>query len=418
MPRLLFLTCHLPYPLISGGRRREYELISRLSRRHEMHLVAVTKTLGEDLENSIVFDDLCASVTLLPAECTDDLSQPLQVRRHGCEKAKATVERIIGERAIDLVHVEAFYMLQHLSQTDVPVFLQEQNIEYLLWKQRAQNARAIEEKTENLWEYLRTLQAEKRAWHVADMCGAITMDDLETMALDLRPETIRLVPDGFDHLAAGSIATMRRRHRGTPVAVFVANFAYQPNVDAALNLMERIWPRVVHAVPDARLLLVGNAPPGEVKRTALRFPSIRVTGRVRDVRTYMQDADVVVCPLRVGGGIKVKVLEALSLGKAVVTTSVGAQGIPAPEEAMRIVDDPGGFARATIEVMRNPSSRARLERQALAKARQLPSWDEAAALLETAYESLLAAGTRRNVPSPPPGLSQSRLTDADVSRTA
>ena len=93
-----------------------------------------------------------------------------------------------------------------------------------------------------------------------------------------------------------------------------------------------------------------------------------------------------------------KVLEALCLGKAVVTTSVGAQGILGPEEVMIIADDPLGFAQATIELMSRPDLRGVLERKAYLKTVQLPTWDEAAGLLETSYEALLAQQPRSTRP--------------------
>lgn len=400
MPNLLFLTCHLPYPLISGGRRREHELISRLAADFQIHLLAITKTYGEDVENATLFEDMCSSVTLLPAEADETSRDPFQVRRHACADGRSTVARLIEQNEIDIVHAEAFYVMQHVPETiSIPVFLQEQNIEYLLWKQRAERACEPEEKAARLWEYLRTLEAERNAWERAAMCGAVSVEDLAVMREALPHDKVRLVPDGFDHLGEPGIrnTTPAGTETGNYTLLFMANFGYQPNVDAALYLCREIWPLIARDVPGADLLLVGNAPPPEIEDISRTVPGVEVTGRVPDMRPYLDHADLVVCPLRIGGGIKVKVLESMSRGKAIVTTSVGAQGIPEATKSMRIVDNPRGFARATVELLRDPGMREALGRSARAQARMLPTWDEAATALGSCYDSLLAAehGARR-----------------------
>jgi polysaccharide biosynthesis protein PslH len=141
--------------------------------------------------------------------------------------------------------------------------------------------------------------------------------------------------------------------------VFVANFAYGPNVDGALWLCRDVFPRVRAFVPGARLMLVGNHPPAEVR--ALAGPGVTVTGRVTSVDPYLEAADLFLCPLREGGGIKAKLLEALSRGEPVVTTSVGSQGLgPEAERALRIEDRSRGFARAVSDLLGDPTERRRL----------------------------------------------------------
>ncbi|HWC13040.1 MAG TPA: glycosyltransferase [Actinomycetota bacterium] len=402
MPTILFVTCHLPYPLISGGRRREYELLTRLARRFRVHLVAVTKTYGEDVENSIVFEDTCESVTVLPAVMSGAKRDPLQVRKHSCPAATATIDRLIADHDVDVVHVEGFYMLQHIPPSaSVPVFLQEQNIEYLLWKQRATQSEDADDRAACLWEYFATLEAETRAWERADLCGALTHEDVDVMQAPLPRGKVRLVPDGFDHLGrateigagedrAAARRVRRRLRTSDPEAVvFVGNFAYQPNIDAARYLVEDIWPYVTHHRPDTKLILVGNSPPREIESLAKKMSSVEVTGRVPDVTPYLDLADLFVCPLRIGGGIKVKVLEALCRGKAIVTTSVGAQGIERASSAMVVEDDPHDFARAMVRLLRSDDARRTLEKRAAARASLLPTWDDAAEALMSAYETLL-----------------------------
>jgi glycosyltransferase involved in cell wall biosynthesis len=133
---------------------------------------------------------------------------------------------------------------------------------------------------------------------------------------------------------------------------------------------------------------VGNAPPPEV--CALADDRTIVTGQVDDVLPYLDAATVIVCPLRIGGGIKVKAIEALRRGKAIVSTPVGAQGLDGPARAaLAIAEDDAKFASHVVSLLLDPGERGRRERRAATAARALPSWDDGAAALTAAYGELL-----------------------------
>jgi glycosyltransferase involved in cell wall biosynthesis len=385
---VLFLACHLPWPPVSGGRRREWELIRRLADRGvAIDLVAVSKTPDEDQRNAPRLRDHCRSVTVVPAEpgAPDHLAG--QVRRHHAPPARDHVGARIAAGHVDLVHVESFY-LHHLlpEPCPVPVVLTDQNVEFDLWAQRARLTRDPAERRELSAEAARTREAELAAWAAADRCVAVTADDARRMRSVVPDLTVDVVPDGIDRFvtSAGPPA-------GPPSAVFVANFAYQPNVDAALHLLRDVTPRVAAMVPEARWSLVGNQPPDEVLAAAAAQPQVEVTGRVPSVAPYLDRAHVVACPLRVGGGVKVKVLEALSHGKAVVTTSIGAQGLEEASDALVIADDAEAFARATARLLVSPSARRRAERRARVAATRLPTWDAAADALAGIWAEILVA---------------------------
>lgn len=392
--RVLFLTCHLPYPLVSGGRLREHELLRRLPG-VEVHLVAVTKTYGEDAANAPFLEGTCASVTVFPAEATPPPSRlPAQVGRHRSAAAAEHVARLLRDGRVDLVHAEGFY-LDHLVPRPCPrpKLLVEQNVEFRIWEQRAAVARGRREREAHGREAATTRSAEVAAWRSADRLAAVTEDDRSAMLAVAPGLEVRVVPDGAP---ARSPALPRRPAQvAGPLAVFVANFAYQPNADAAVHLCRDVWPSVLERVPGAGLYLVGNAPPPEVTRLARRARSVTVTGRVPSVEPYLAAADVVACPLRLGGGVKVKVLESLARGKATVTTSVGAQGLAAAASALVVADAPAHFAAAVADLLSDPARRAILEARARAVGASLPTWDDAAAALRDCYEELASAAAAR-----------------------
>ena len=376
--RVLFLTCHLPYPPISGGRLREFELLRRIGGEVDVSVCAVSKTPQEDSANAGALSPYCSDVQVVAAEPprTADPATPFQVLRHRARHVPAK----LADGDYDLIHVEGFYLMQHLrALAPRPTVLVEQNIEYQLWEQRAANSFGAA-----AWRHRReadrTRRAEHRAWRRADVVAALTEEDRHVISA-AGIGSVHLVPDGVTRPAR----PVRTPADAAPVITFVANFAYEPNVDAAVHFANDVLPSIVQAVPRAQLMLVGNAPPPQVQ--ALAGPSVTVTGRVPDVGEYLQAATVVVCPLRVGGGVKVKMLEALAHGKATVSTRVGVQGLGSDvDRAVVVAESAGEMAAAVVELLRNPERRHRLEAAAAAHAAALPTWDDAAAALLECYE--------------------------------
>lgn len=385
--RVLFLTCHLPFPPISGGRHREFELIRRIGNDVDVTVCAISKTPDEDVANAPSLSPYCRQVQVVAADPprSTEASTPFQVLRH---RARA-VPPVLADGDYDVIHVEGFYLMQHLrSLAPRPTVLVEQNIEYQLWEQRAAHS-AGPVAWRHRREAERTRRAEREAWRRADVVAALTEEDRAVMAA-AGIRNVRLVPDGIARL---DIQPRPTPPDAPPVVTFVGNFAYEPNVDAAVHFRRFVLPLVAKAVPGVHLMLVGNAPPPQVQ--ALAGPAVTVTGRVPDVGRYVEEATVVVCPLRVGGGVKVKMLDALAHGKAVVSTSVGAQGLGAAvRDAVAIADTPADMAAAIVDLFRDPGRRSELEHAALRHAATLPTWDDAAAALLDCYDRA-ASGRER-----------------------
>lgn len=391
-PRILFLSCHRPWPAISGGRRREWELLGRLRDAFDVHLLVVSKTEATEADGGHALAQACSSFDVFPADPRGDREAvPAEVRRHHCPRAALRVAQLTRRGAVDLIHVEGYYLMQHLpASRRLPVVLVEQNVEYELAYQRAAVADPGPGRVDLFARALRTRAAERRAWRSATRVVAVTDDDRRLIKAELPGVKVGVVPDGADHLATPTAAAAESRlpRPGNPLVVLVANFAYGPNIDAANHFCLDILPRLRRTAPDVITWLVGNAPPDEVR--ALAGPTVTVTGRVDEIAPYLDAADVVVCPLRIGGGIKVKTIEALRRGRPIVSTPVGAQGLPAQARAaMRIESDPERFAGAIAELLADPRRREDLAQRARCAGRCLPSWDDAAHALRSIYDDML-----------------------------
>src|SRR4029077_21180246 len=181
-----------------------------------------------------------------------------------------------------------------------------------------------------------------------------------------------------------------------PTVLFVGNFIHGPNVDAALWLMRSIFPLVTRVRPDARLIVVGPNPPNEV--TALAAPTMTVTGAVASVLPFLDDATVVVAPLRTGGGMRVKVLEALAAGKPVVASPLAVAGLEVSDgDQLMLGEQDQEFASAIVGLLQNTDARRRLAQSARDWAVRNLSWDHSIAAYEALHDQLLAAGDRLHI---------------------
>ena len=405
--RVLFLTAHLPFPPFSGGRRREFELISRLSKKFDIHLCSVTKTW--EIDNTYVNNMLgyCSTVNLfkaVPVDAQKDMPYSFQMKRHLSHDARSHIYHELGRHNYDIVHVEGYYLMQLLpSKLKTPIILVEHNIEYLLTLQRFMLSTSSQEKSHYWCEYVYTLKWERIFWRLAKICVTLTIEDEIAMKRSESNINIKMIPDGIDHLKDSSAPKKKRNILNSHIArtigsriLLVGNFAYEPNIDAALYFSNQIFPLVLQAVPNAKLFIVGNEPPPQI--LSLRSNrQIVVTGYVESVIPFYRMADVVVCPLRIGGGVKVKVLEALYSGKAIVSTSVGAQGLGSNTcQALTVANDVTHFAQSVVRLLQNPAERLKLERNAMIYAKSLPTWDHAAQAFVKCYEEMISAEGKSN----------------------
>src|SRR3954452_21458204 len=249
--RLLFVTCHLPYPPHSGGRLREHELLSRMTQRFDVHIAAVTKTLEADEAAAADIPWDHNGISLFPAAQLTGISGVApQVARHQSEAASAGIRGLLAGGRFDVVHVEGFYLWQHLARSRPPAVLIEQNIEWQLFEQQGLQAAAAA-----------TRRAVLAAWRAADVLGCLTREDRRVMK-SLSGRTPHLVPDGADHLRHSDPGVVERNGRRL---LMVGNFGYAPNVDGALWLAREVMPLVRRALPDAQLQLVGTSPPDEIR---------------------------------------------------------------------------------------------------------------------------------------------------------
>ena len=181
-----------------------------------------------------------------------------------------------------------------------------------------------------------------------------------------------------------------------PGLLFIGNFYHPPNADAAKRLVESIFPSVRRWFPDARLLIVGEKPPADLNLS--HSENIIVTGRVPEVTPYLDEAALFVAPLHLGGGIRIKVLESLAAGKAVVTTSLAAEGLDIQDgQELAIAQTDREFVARIVDLLENPEKRLAMAKRARAWACRHVAWEHAIAKYEILYRELLAKSVQSPV---------------------
>jgi glycosyltransferase involved in cell wall biosynthesis len=224
----------------------------------------------------------------------------------------------------------------------------------------------------------------------------VTSERERTVLEALMPgANVVVTPNGVDSEAF----TPDLERAETPGRVIFTGFMdYHPNEQAAHHFADAIWPRVLAEVPHATWYLVGAQPPASFKRLAA-LPGVKVTGRVAETQPYLADAAVAIVPLRVGGGTRIKILEALAMGKAVVTTALGCEGLDVTSgEHLLVADDPGEFASAVIQLLRDDARRTRLGAAGRALVEREYSWARSGRTLVQAVERCVAErGEERDV---------------------
>lgn len=384
--RILFLTPQLPYPPHQGTAIRNWHLIRYVAQRHAVDVLSFAADPGRDLAAAAPLRELCGRVEALPQP-----ARPLRRRLADLALGRADMARRLHAPAFadrlaawladgyDVVQAEGIEMAPYLFNISrgrgAPRLVYDaHNAEALLQKRNyltdARRPARWVAAGYSLAQWRRLERLEVALARAVNHVVAVSNADAEALRAlipDLHP---LVVPNGVDTAFYTPDAPEAHSPLGlpTPLLVFTGKLDYRPNIEACLWLAREVMPLVWHKRPDAHVALVGRDPAPAVQ--ALAGPHVTVTGWVPDTRPYMAQATVFVAPLRVGGGTRLKLLEALAMGCAIVSTPQGAEGLEMAAAAI-LAESAADFAAAVLRLLGDEAERARLGRaaQALAVAR-------------------------------------------------
>lgn len=365
--RILWVKVGGLWPSTTGGRVRSLQTIAGLSRRHQVTVVT-THGQGDDPEGLAKHLSQCHKVISLPytvpkrgsaafpaAVMRSWLSRyPVDLWKWQVPEVREQVTSLMAGGNIDLCVADFLFAAMNVPMNgSVPVVLFEHNVEYQIWQRLAALERRPWRRAlfELEWRKLRAREAEM--CRQANLTIAVSEDDrrrLEQIAPGIRASAI---PTGVDVDYFTPNPALERE----PHLVFSGSMDWHPNEDAVLYFVETILPRIRATVPGTTFTVVGRNPTSRVREIAERAGCI-VTGTVDDVRPFIAEGAVYVVPLRAGGGTRLKIFEALAMARAVVSTTVGAEGLGiGPGRHYVAADEPEAFANAVVSLLRDPERR-------------------------------------------------------------
>lgn len=382
-PRLLWVTAYLPHLGRHGGAARMFHLLRRMSSRYRITLLSFLE--GEDEEQFLPeVQGFCERVEALhripPSRLQLFAYEPFDEFR--TPQMEAAVQACLEDGPFDLIQLEYTQMACYgHRELGIPILLTKPEVDFAACARRARTERNPLLKARWFYNYLQVLQRETSLLKRVDAAICVTDADKHELEKFSRSVPIHVVNSGVD------LEYFRPPEQAADSSriVFVGAFQHYPNVDSVLYFCRDILPRIRSQVPPVELLIVGSQPPVEVADLA-RIPGVTVTGSVPDIRPFMAESSVCAVPLRLGVGMRGKVLEAWAMAMPVVATSVAAAGLRVEDgRNILIADDAECFARRVVSLLEDPGLRLRLGMEGRATAERWYGWEAAAAELDRIY---------------------------------
>ncbi len=394
--RVLFLSPTVPFPLTDGGRIRVFNLLKQIATKNDVTLLAL-ETQPTDAEGVAALQQLGVQVHLVPnAPTLPRLSvgtlikaflkrQPITVARYDLPAYRQKFKELIATETFDLVHYEMFHTAQFHTEARLPGVLSQQNVDSAIW-------RRLCDETVNpfykfaYWTQQLAFQRYERVLSPKFDAVTCTSDiDAAVFQQHCAEDVIEIIPNGVDvsHYQP-DFASEAPAH-----LIYIGSMDWYPNEDAVGFFSDEVLPQVQENVPEVRFSIVGGNPSARVQKLAER-EGIVVTGRVPEIKPYFAEATVFVVPLRIGSGTRLKILEALAMGKAIVSTAVGAEGLDLRDgEEIFIADEPAAFADAVTRLLTDVPLRRRIGENGRARVKQDYDWRSIGEKLHRRYTKIL-----------------------------
>lgn len=404
--RLLWVKAGRILPTDTGGKIRSFHLARQLAKRHQVTFLSYydgppdrdyEQRVDESFPGAVllrtgfplngVFAKALHFAARLPNRA------PYSVSKFYCPAVGEFISRSAREDRFDVMICDFLAASLNFAQPlGAPTVLFQHNVESALWGRRARH------ETNPLRRAVATLEAAKMSRYERATVGqfhhvvAVSENDRDLMSSMTSTDRITVVPTGVD---LSEYRRARSTAKRAPLVLFLGSMDWEPNIDGVGWFVQQVWPQVLTAVPNARFRIVGRDPAARVRAWA--SPTIEVTGTVPSVIEHLRDTAVFVVPLRMGGGTRLKIYEAMAAGLALVSTAVGAEGLDYTDgHDLAIADDAEAFASRVIELLQDSNTRAAMGAAAVQTAERF-DWANVVASFEGALEAAKAVARGHHV---------------------
>jgi polysaccharide biosynthesis protein PslH len=357
--KILMLTPYLPYPPTSGGQIRSYNLIKQLSKNHEITLCSLIKFDSEEkyvsklkpfCKNIYVFKRAKKPWTFSNIINTGFSAFPFLVIRNFSSEQKKELKKIIASEKFDLIHAETFYVSPHIPKTDIPIVLVDQTIEYQVYRHYANSFKIPLVRPLLMLDVLKIRYWETYFWRKAARVIAVSDRDAKEMKQLVRGLKVTVIPNGVGEDLIENVPLHFKK-----TILFMGNYAWLQNIEAARILAEKVFPKILKELPDCKLVIAGQ---NTGKISDLRDKNIELSDFAVDdidsVKKAYQVNGIMVAPLYGPGGTRLKILAAMASKMPVVTTEIGNEGIDAADgDSILIGNNPDELASKALKVMKD-----------------------------------------------------------------
>ena len=367
-----------------GGKIRSYNILRQLAKHHQVTFFSFYAAHENDTHGKL--SKIFHRVVLIPLDLPKAKGpgellayvahlfsrDPYNLTKYCRPEVGRKLRALLQQGTYDIILCD-FLAAAGVIPWDIPFpkVLFTHNVETVIWQRHLEVARNPLWKLVSWFEWKRMGAAERRYLQKADHVLVVSQNDRDMFAEFIEPRKLSVIQTGAD-------TDFFRPSEQTEIPnslVFTGSMDWLPNEDGIFYFVNEIFPLILSKVPDATLCVVGRNPSQRLKDLAARVPNFQLTGWVEDVRPYLAQGAVCIVPLRIGGGTRLKIYEAMSMGKAVVSTSIGAEGLPVKSRRhLLVADGPSSFAESTLQLLRDPSSREQLGRRARLLVEQNYSW--------------------------------------------
>lgn len=359
--KVLVIDEWLPWPLETGKKIRSFNLISRLAKQHDIHYLAYV-TLPQEREKIDALEKQGIKVisvkdvrtpkwtmkfyleVLINLLSTKPFSTAYHIKKVFIVQMRQAVESLKP----DIIHCEWSNLAPFLAgYENIPRVIAAHNVESDIWKRLAENGPDFHTKLLGKVQAKRIERLEREWYPAVEHCIAVSREDQDV--IESYGAKVSLVENGVD-LQHYDYQTESEINQNS--LVFVASFDTFSNQDGVHFFMNEIFPKIIKQNAGIDIWLVGKNPPDEIKWYSKKYSQIHVTGTVPDVRTYIAKCPICIVPLRIGGGSRLKILEAMAMKKPVISTTIGAEGLRIKHgENIILTDTPEDFAQNILVLL-------------------------------------------------------------------
>jgi sugar transferase (PEP-CTERM/EpsH1 system associated) len=393
-----------------GGKIRSYSIVKELAKNHEVTLFNFYASHSDDVHSGLelMFDQV---VNLpLPIATNRGLgelasfarnifsSSPHTVSKYCRPEVKARMRELLASQRFDVIICDFVVAAAAIPwKVDCPRVIFTHNVEALIWKRHFEVSRNPVWKMVSWGEYQKMIHFERCFLNKSDHVLTVSEADKDFFSDFVDRSKMTVISTGVD-------TNYYRPDNGNEQPnslVFTGSMDWMPNEDGVLYFLHSILPLVRREIPEVSFTIVGRKPSEKLRAAAASEPGVHVTGTVDDIRPYVREGSVYVVPLRIGSGTRLKIFEAMAMGKPIVSTTLGAEGLPIRDGVdITIADRPEEFSRKVCALLRDPDERRRLGSAARQLVEQHYSWSSVAAEFDDVLRRVVPLSSGREMKLP------------------